>query len=212
MQYCPRCKVEDPVCGFAPSDVGKQGKWCRACLRAATHYRMWCKGKVRYPFPIRYAVVCVQCGVYTTSGKPARFCTRACKEDFRKAQIRAGRLASKVERPCPQCGGAIPPKMRSDASYCSNRCRDAAASAARKAAVKNGSDHRARVSRAYIIERDGGRCHICRKKPAPEDIHLDHLVPLSCGGEHTPENLRVACASCNMSRQHRGSAQLLLLG
>jgi 5-methylcytosine-specific restriction endonuclease McrA len=69
------------------------------------------------------------------------------------------------------------------------------------------------VSRAYIITRDGSRCHICGKKCRSSEIHLDHLVPISRGGTHTAANLRVACAHCNLSRgAGRIPAQLLLVG
>lgn len=69
------------------------------------------------------------------------------------------------------------------------------------------------VSRDYIIERDGGVCHICGKKPPRHLIELDHLVPLSKGGNHTPENLAVSCATCNRKRgPGRLPAQMLLVG
>lgn len=59
------------------------------------------------------------------------------------------------------------------------------------------------VSRAEIIERDDGRCHICGEYPDPDDLHLDHVIPLSLGGDHSRENLRVACARCNLSKGAR---------
>lgn len=69
------------------------------------------------------------------------------------------------------------------------------------------------VARDYIIERDGGVCHICGKKPPRHLIDLDHLIPVSKGGPHTADNLRVACRSCNRSRgPGRKPAQLLLVG
>lgn len=69
------------------------------------------------------------------------------------------------------------------------------------------------VSRTYIIERDRSRCHICGGRARREDIHLDHLVPLSKGGEHSSRNLRVAHSWCNQQRSDgRLPAQLLLIG
>lgn len=101
--------------------------------------------------------------------------------------------------------------VRTDAAYCSERCNSAAHNATRKASWKIGG-RQERVSRAYIIDRDGSRCHACGKKCKPEEIHLDHLVPLARGGTHAPENIRVACARCNLSRRAEGESQLLLLG
>lgn len=70
-----------------------------------------------------------------------------------------------------------------------------------------------KIDRASIIARDSSRCHLCGKKVHASDIHLDHLVPLSKGGEHTARNLAVAHSRCNMIRSDgRLPAQLLLIG
>lgn len=58
------------------------------------------------------------------------------------------------------------------------------------------------VRREEIFERDGYRCQICRRKtkgkwPDPRSATLDHIVPLSKGGEHVSENLQCACWRCN---------------
>lgn len=57
-----------------------------------------------------------------------------------------------------------------------------------------------KIDRAAVYERDGGRCHLCRKKAPRHAFHLDHLIPLSKGGNHTHDNLAVAHASCNSRR------------
>lgn len=69
-----------------------------------------------------------------------------------------------------------------------------------------------RVCRTLVFERDGGRCHVCHKKAPRKGWHLDHLVPLSLGGEHSYKNVAVACPRCNLKRWNTGSAQLRLLG
>jgi hypothetical protein len=68
------------------------------------------------------------------------------------------------------------------------------------------------ISRTAVYARDGGRCHICHKRVDPKKWHLDHLIPLSKGGEHSYRNVAVACPKCNISRGNRGHAQMLLLG
>lgn len=210
MQYCPRCKAQDPSCGFAPGDVGRQGAWCRACLRAATHFRAWKAGRVRHPFPIRFRFVCAHCGERATAGKPATYCSRACKDRALKDRLIAERTAARpVDRRCLHCGDPIPQEMRSDAKFCSQKC-NSAAHHLKRGNGRLGHGRRREIERAAIIERDGARCHVCGKKCRPEDIHLDHLVPLAAGGDHSPENLAVACARCNLSRGARGASQLRL--
>lgn len=62
-----------------------------------------------------------------------------------------------------------------------------------------------------IYDRDGGRCHICGKRVPKSKMTLDHLVPVSKGGDHVALNVRLAHGSCNSSRgDGRLPAQLLL--
>jgi hypothetical protein len=70
-----------------------------------------------------------------------------------------------------------------------------------------------KIDRVSLYERDGGRCHVCRKRVGRAVFELDYLIPLALGGSHTADNLRVAHRSCN-ARRNRGQipAQLLLIG
>lgn len=68
------------------------------------------------------------------------------------------------------------------------------------------------VSRLQVYARDGGRCHVCGKKVDPKHWQIDHLVPLSLGGEHSYRNVAVACPKCNQRRYNTGPAQLRLFG
>jgi len=42
-------------------------------------------------------------------------------------------------------------------------------------------------------------CGIC-KKPIDGEYHLDHIIPLSKGGEHSEGNLQLAHPFCNQSK------------
>lgn len=68
----------------------------------------------------------------------------------------------------------------------------------------------------YLIKRDHGRCGICRKpiraKTGPRRPSIDHIVPLSRGGEHALENLQPAHYDCNLSKGNRELGQVLLVG
>jgi 5-methylcytosine-specific restriction endonuclease McrA len=70
-----------------------------------------------------------------------------------------------------------------------------------------------------IAERDGWRCHLCgRRVPdrpyraSPNDPTLDHLVPVSAGGDHTRANVALAHNRCNYERRADGPAQMRLFG
>ncbi|MEY9839690.1 HNH endonuclease [Streptacidiphilus sp. EB103A] len=56
------------------------------------------------------------------------------------------------------------------------------------------------INRAAIYERDGGLCGICGLPVPADGFHLDHITPLSLGGAHGPENLRVTHEVCNTDR------------
>ena len=66
---------------------------------------------------------------------------------------------------------------------------------------------------AEVYARDGGRCHICAE-PVPRDqASLDHLVPISAGGEHSMANVSLAHRACNSRRgPGRTPAQMRLFG
>lgn len=146
------------------------------------------------------------------AAEPKVFCSRSCKEAALKAELKHGREQSKPDRACRQCGVSMPRSMRSDAAYCSERCNSAAHSQTRKASAKVGA-RQERIDRAYIVARDKGVCHLCRRQVPAVLVTLDHIVPLALGGTHTADNLAVACLSCNCAKGSRpANEQLLLIG
>lgn len=60
-----------------------------------------------------------------------------------------------------------------------------------------------RVYRSVLFRRDKGRCGLCGKKVDPANWHMDHIVPLSQGGEHSYANMQVAHPFCNVSKGAR---------
>lgn len=44
------------------------------------------------------------------------------------------------------------------------------------------------------------RCAYCRKQT---ELHQDHVIPLSKGGPHHPDNVVPACKSCNSSKNNK---------
>lgn len=79
-------------------------------------------------------------------------------------------------------------------------------------AKRRGAGETRRFDRASIWARDGGRCHICKHLCDPASWDLDHLIPLSLGGPHTPANVAVSHPVCNRRRHNTGPAQLRLDG
>lgn len=57
-----------------------------------------------------------------------------------------------------------------------------------------------RAKRLRVYERDGGVCTYCGAAVAPGEFHVDHSVSRKNGGTNHLNNLRTACAPCNLSK------------
>ena len=58
-----------------------------------------------------------------------------------------------------------------------------------------------RRSRWWKEKLAAGRCHYCGGEFPPEDLTMDHVVPLSRGGRSVKENLVPACKDCNSRKK-----------
>jgi hypothetical protein len=57
--------------------------------------------------------------------------------------------------------------------------------------------------RFRILVRDGFKCGTCGASPLERrgvELHVDHILPWSKGGETIPENLAVKCSRCNLGK------------
>jgi 5-methylcytosine-specific restriction endonuclease McrA len=58
-------------------------------------------------------------------------------------------------------------------------------------------------NRLKIFERDHYRCHYCNKQLTRFTGTLDHILPVSRGGDNSFENLITSCLHCNARRGNR---------
>lgn len=55
-----------------------------------------------------------------------------------------------------------------------------------------------------ILRRDGFRCQICGASAKDGvKLHVDHIIPVSKGGETIPSNLRTLCDRCNLGKSDK---------
>lgn len=57
--------------------------------------------------------------------------------------------------------------------------------------------------RFKVMARDNFKCCLCGASPAKDpsvELHIDHIVPWSKGGETTFENLQTLCSKCNLGK------------
>lgn len=179
------------------------------------------------------------------SGGPyvAKFCSRPCADEAK----RTGRKRSRPPKPpkpprsrvwfreCKVCGRLFCGRSPS-ACYCSDECRYVvqlevarqrgnglyAAATEYVDGQYRGANYR-RGLLIYLVERDGDRCAICRRRVditlksgtrgSPRGPSVDHIVPRSLGGSDDLANLRLTHWGCNQKRGNRGgNEQLALVG
>lgn len=166
-----------------------------------------------------FSGACSHCGAAWSGRQPRLYCSRRCSN---AAQWR--REVSRRRSSCDVCGVALGGSSR---KQCSDDCRSEASRRSRSAykqrrrAMKKGAGGAIeRVVAQEIFKRDGWLCGICRHPidpsvtyPSRRSASLDHVVPLSWGGEHTALNVQAAHLGCNMEKGARAEhVQPLLIG
>lgn len=88
---------------------------------------------------------------------------------------------------------------------------------ARYRARKKGA-RRAEYNRIEIFERDGWKCQLCGERvdqrlagPNPRSASIDHIVPLSRGGDDAPWNVQLAHYGCNSSKKNQARGEQIRL-
>ncbi len=54
--------------------------------------------------------------------------------------------------------------------------------------------------RAHVFQRDDKACRYCSATLTLRTMHVDHVVPVSRGGDNDSSNLVAACVRCNLSK------------
>ena len=177
---------------------------------------------------------CAVCGAQfqyqAGRGRPRIICSDECKAERRLLY----QPLANHRLPCCRCGKTFN-ASKPNAIYCSEACRASVKRQKRKAkGWKRPPQHaywalkRARKASAEVesvdpfkvFDRDGWRCHLCGTKTkqakrgtsdllAPE---LDHIVPLSQGGQHSYRNTACSCRACNLRKGAKLVGQLRLFG
>lgn len=190
-------------CGV-PSGASKRCDECRA----------------RPTCPILEVVDCEWCGriiVNSNRGRrPRKYCSDACSQ---YCHVHRAKVVEISYRECRECGAPFTWYAELSKDFCGQVCSARAHHRDRRHRERMaGVGLSGSITLREVAERDGWRCHLCGKKvpdrPSavnPLDPTIDHLIPLSAGGEHVPENVALAHRRCNSIRQHTGPAQLRLV-
>ncbi len=52
-----------------------------------------------------------------------------------------------------------------------------------------------------LYKRDKGICGICKRPVHVNQFHIDHVIPLSKGGEHSYRNTQITHPACNLKKR-----------
>lgn len=188
-------------------------------------YRAFLKG-ARKPIRVRvYKFKCIHCGARCT----AKYCLgqRYCSEQCSwRHQERLNHPERYEPRPCMVCGSVFTPVPATwQRAHCSSECaavtdkRHKRTGRVRRKAKLRGATVET-VDPIKVFERDRWRCQLCGNRTpkskrgtydarAPE---LDHIVPLSQGGEHSYRNTQCSCRACNLAKSGTPLGQMRLFG
>lgn len=129
-------------------------------------------------------------------------------------------------RCCGQCGCRLPEERkgyRGAPSICTTCAEGNARAAKRKCRLARKALKRTKTVERFdpieVLERDGWRCHLCGVKTpkklrgtyADQAPELDHIIPLSQGGEHSRRNTACSCRKCNIEKADKPLGQMLLI-
>jgi len=177
-----------------------------------------------------YFKKCKECGKkFTTKLSLKLYCSDECKNTVTLKKIRASYWGNKPPLEafeCEECGKLVTPKYgnRGKTKFCSTKCMNRyqkriRGNTHRKRARHFGCEYKP-VDPLRVFDRDGWRCQICGKKlracnrgtnkdNAPE---LDHIIPLSQGGDHSYLNTQCSCRKCNIEKSNNIYGQLRMFG
>lgn len=182
-------------------------------------------------FSIKIAkCLCVDCGERFRAKSLATKRCASCAMAKYIADNDNGRDRS--ARPCATCGVVFSPEYGDRRRiYCSSDCSRVAAVEASKETGRKAANRLTRrlaeraatveqVNPLKVFDRDKWRCQLCgvrtpkrlRGTCEPNAPELDHILPISLGGEHSYRNTQCACRKCNGSKGATPMGQMLLFG
>lgn len=178
-------------------------RWCSPRCARLKRYRLnvvhWTPPRIAEP-PNTH---CLNCGAELPPkkgrGPQRKWCSPKCAPWYGQ---RAPKRRIWFAGHCAECGGSFVTNQP-QAQYCSDRCVRRRAERhkwQRRRARKEGNGAFETIDIRQIAERDKWTCHLCRQPVTRETWSLDHLHPLSQGGEHTSANVAIAHRLCNAIR------------
>jgi hypothetical protein len=169
-----------------------------------------------------HQLTCLTCSTaFSNKMSHAKYCRSKCqpRKVVARGCVECGKTFETTNRTAKCCGSECANKLREKSgaeatkAWWDARGRKHASRAdayklygyKRRAVVR--SRHAEKIIADQIFERDGWICQICVEEidrslewPHPRSVSLDHIVPVSRGGQHTVGNVQCAHLCCNSSK------------
>lgn len=201
------------ACGTTLADNGRNYHLKRTC---STSCQQVCN---RFGWSLGADRACRACSMpfVTDVGRNHRHCSRPTCVAARRDAARTGATV-----PCRVCGVQFQRGRGKPESCSPEHAKELARERNRRKNRKRRNARQSvglseRYTLAEVALRDGGRCHLCglRVNTSLDGMNvkgptIDHLVPLSCGGDDVMSNVALAHRDCNTRRGVGGLAQLRL--
>lgn len=188
-RVCPRCDRDLPIERFE-----KYKAWCEPCALEyhSTNRPDWVSRKT-------VPTDCAECGTcFLADSRRSVCCSSACSAKRKARYDRA--MSAARDRDIANAANRRWYANNRNISY-----RSKAAYRARRVGAEVEV-----VDRRAVFDRDGWICGICSgtvdresRHPDPMSASLDHIIPLSRGGEHSYRNTQTAHLGCNVAKGAR---------
>lgn len=225
---CKRCATNSSKenRGIKPTTVYKKiclgcGKEFETVYSLKTYCSKGCNWKTRHKVGATPRIInCAICGTEFETKNPLQFTCgkRECQLEQHKRRNaknkKAPRLITYETRECAECGELFFVDDKLNNVYCSKECR--------KKAENRKHDRRIpknqkvdNITLGKLFKRDNGKCYICgclcdynsisisqKGNEYPGDLYptVEHIIPISKGGLHSWDNVRLACWKCNLAK------------
>lgn len=170
-----------------------------------------------------HELICERCGAtFLNSRKSCRFCSDSCRNKSYNESRKQKSVAVHEKRFCVKCGELFV-TTNNRQKFCSRKCGKAFRGLGRK--YTSSRDERLQEAVKYdkavnlhtLIKRDNNKCMICGCDCDLYDYEvtasgaimcgykyptIDHIIPCSKGGEHTWNNVQLACLRCNREKSN----------
>lgn len=177
---CTKCHEYKPKTDFHRTDKHRDGRysWCKPCFHAVVAANVTPESRRR-----------VRERIKADPARLAKVQENSRRSHHRNYPIDANRRAAAVAR------------AKAWAEANPERATLARRKAANARRARMQSQAVGTIDYAAILEREGMFCHLCKTEiPSMNDMHFDHVIPLSKGGPHSEDNILPSHATCNLRK------------